>query len=490
MIESVALAVMALGFCFLMGFFFSGVETAVITARRYKLQNRADGGDAAAELTLRLMDNPQRVITATLIGTQLANVLMALFFKLILDMTWSESNKPAFGVVHWSEVLGIVALTPVVVVFAEIFPKALFRAKADEWIVGLRPILSLFMSLCAPVIWGLDLLVRVTLRLTGAGADRPRMTRADVILMLNPPISRGGGNGRAAEDAREAAREAAEPAAERAAQAAQAAKADPSAATPPPGAGAGAGSLGATGWNRRDPDERELIRNIIELDRTHVGEIMRPLVELAAIQLSQMTLEKAVEIARSSGYSRFPVYRNRIINLIGYVDIYDIIRSSEPGRTLEDFVRPAHFVPETKRVDDLLQEFLDKRLKNAIVVNEYGGCVGWVTLEDILEEIVGELEDELDLPETMVRDQGDGTFQIEGRVHIEELNEALGMALVDADCDTLGGLIMKESGRIPKAGDEIQLQGWLMRVQEMDGLRVKLVHASAAVNPEADGEEE
>jgi magnesium and cobalt transporter len=179
-----------------------------------------------------------------------------------------------------------------------------------------------------------------------------------------------------------------------------------------------------------------------------------------------------------------PVYRDRIVHLIGHIDIFRVLREHDGHQPLADFVERPYYVPETKRVDDLLQEFLDLRVKNAIVVDEHGGCSGWISREDILEEIVGELEDELDEPKMPLVATAPGVYVIDGQMEIDPLNKALGAKFGEEDWETLAGLLLDAMGRIPKPGDEVTIDGWRARVMEMDGQRIARVELR---EPSSDG---
>lgn len=456
----------------LMSFFFSGSETAVISANQYNLRHRREEGDQQAARTLAVLSRASALMSAVLIGVSIGQTFVALFFKLLLDRLWPAADEIAFGPIRWDELISLIVLTPFVVVFAEILPKALFRAKADAWIHNIRPALSFFMFIFYPVIYSLDRLVDFFLWPFGGrdGHRGPRLTRSDLILMLNAPTLTADTETPRKEEPTEAG----------AAQAPMA---------PPASQKVDSDQAAAD----EEPDERRLIQNIIELEQTQVREIMQPLIELEAVQLGRTTVDAFLEQARRSGYTRFPAYKTRIVNMIGYVNVYDLLRDGREKTNLEDILRPGYYVPETKRVDDLLQEFLLQRINNAIVVDEFGGCSGWITREDILEEIVGELGDELDVPVRLIDEQPDGSFIMEGKVHTESVDEALGTDFEnDTDCDTLGGIIMKQLGRIPKSGDSLMLHGWPIEILSMDGLRVGRVkvlpkkgHPEAAPTPES-----
>lgn len=459
MMASAGIALIALLLSLMVSFFYSGSETAVVSANRYRLAHLRKEGNPAAERTLALLSRSPRLLSTVLIGTNLGNVFAVLLFNYLLEQFWDQADQPAFGYVHWSEVISLCVFTPILVIFAEILPKALFRARADAWIIPLRPVLTFSIRIFLPAIVVLEALVYLVLIPLGRGAKAPRrhLTRGDLIMMLH-----GTGQADELDELEEEAGEAGNA----------------------PGT-ARNGNAGEPPDLYREPDERRLIQNIIALEQTYAREIMQPLVELEALRLSTTSVEAFKEQARRSGYSRFPVFKDRIVNLIGFVDIYDVIRDTQDRKGLEEFVHPAYYVPETKRLDDLLQEFLLLRINNAIVVDEYGGCCGWITREDIIEEIVGELDDELDEPSRQIHEIDGGAYQVDGRIDIEEINEMFSLELDDTDIDTLAGFMVQKLDRIPRAGDFIEVDGWRMTVLEMEGHRVAGIELRAIENPEA-----
>lgn len=450
MIVATLLIFCALVFALAVSFFYSGSETAVISASRYRLDHMRQEGDRGAEKTLNLLADPNRVISAILIGTNLGNVFAVLLFKYGIGQIWPSVRNPAIGLVHWDELISLLLLTPTIIVFAEILPKALFRARADDWITELRWPLTASIRAFAPVILVLDGIVNsIVRRLDSDATDHPRrLTRSDLIMMLHGIREQNGREKNAESDNEASSSNGSEKAEEPDVEATE---------------------------RILEPDERRIIGNIIALEQRQAREIMQPLVELETVNLRQSNLRSFLDLARECGHSRFPAYRDRIVDLIGYVDVYDVIRDDQARTDLAAFVQPAYYVPETKRVDDLLQEFLQLRINNAIVVDEYGGCSGWITREDIIEEIVGELEDELDRPMVTMEEIAEGHFRVEGRTDIEDLNEVLETTFDDSDCDTIGGFVMRELGRVPKVGDRVSLEGWIIEVSEMDLMRVAML---------------
>lgn len=225
----------------------------------------------------------------------------------------------------------------------------------------------------------------------------------------------------------------------------------------------------------RETSERQMISGIFNLEKTRVREVMRPLVDLIVVHLPEHA--GAVHaLARQTGYSRFPVYFDRITNLTGYLDLYDLLAADPPDKqSVDEFVREALYVPETKRLDALLPELLQGHHRVAIVVDEYGGCSGWVTREDLLEEIVGEIEDEFDEAAEPIRRRDDRAWRVLGTVHIDDVNEKLGLRLPSSEFDTLAGFVYDSLGRIPRVGDAFEENGVRYEVAEMDHRRIVAV---------------
>ncbi|HUT25592.1 MAG TPA: hemolysin family protein [Sumerlaeia bacterium] len=228
--------------------------------------------------------------------------------------------------------------------------------------------------------------------------------------------------------------------------------------------------------NEEEMDEQEMVYNILDLEETLVREVMEPINSVVAIRLGDgMTVEGVRELSRRTGHSRFPVYRDRIVDLFGYVSVYDILYSDDPDRPLEFYVTPAYFVPEYMRVSALLQEFLKRGVHVAIVVDEYGGTSGWVTREDVLEEIVGEIEDEFDARGRQLRRCDDGSYLADGATDIDDLSEELPVAFDDPQYDTLAGFILMTLGAIPQVGHVVETDDAAFRVERMDGNRIAQV---------------
>lgn len=230
-----------------------------------------------------------------------------------------------------------------------------------------------------------------------------------------------------------------------------------------------------------EANEGRMMRSIVDLDATLVREIMTPRTDIIALAEATSVAE-ARRVVLEAGHSRIPVYRESVDNVLGVLHERDLLRASAENRDEEAIgrlVRPVIFVPETLSVADLLAE-MKQRKHFGLVVDEYGGVAGLVTLEDILEEIVGEIHDEHDTEEILVREEPDGSWVIDASAHVEELEERFGMTFEDRDFDTVGGLVVTGFGRVPVVGEVLEVQGIEIEVLEADRRRIRLVRVRPA----------
>ena len=228
-----------------------------------------------------------------------------------------------------------------------------------------------------------------------------------------------------------------------------------------------------------DPRERAMIGAILQLEETPVREIMVPRVDVYAIEVSA-SLEEAGARMLEGGHSRLPVYKETLDNVIGVLYSLDLLAAAASASgsampTLRTLARPPFFVPESKRVDEMLAEFQERRVQIAIVVDEYGGVAGILTLEDLLEEIVGEIEDEFDVQEPVVEHRPNGEVVVDARMPVDEFNEAFNADIGGGGFDTLGGFISSRLGRLPTVGDTVESSGLRIEVLSMTGRRLKRV---------------
>ncbi len=229
-----------------------------------------------------------------------------------------------------------------------------------------------------------------------------------------------------------------------------------------------------------EPDERKMIYSIFQFGETLCREIMVPRMEVLALEV-KTPLNQAINAFIDSGHSRVPVYDDGIDNVVGLLYAKDLLKihgNTSEKVSIKKFLRPAYFVPESKKVDELLAEMQAKGVHIAVVVDEYGGMAGLVTLEDIVEEIVGEIRDEYDQSEELlVQHISEDEVLFRGRVSLDDFNDSLETHIDPDMTDTLGGFFYSELGRVPAEGDSLEVEGWRLTVEEVRGRRVGRIRA-------------
>jgi len=318
----------------------------------------------------------------------------------------------------WTAFVVTITLVPVMLVFGEVIPKTAARERATALIRRLFAVLELATMILAPVTWGARALVGAALRAVGlrSATTRQFVSREELKLLL---------------------------------------QLEPTEA-----------DVTST--------EAEMIDKIFELGDTAVREIMVPLVDVAALP-EDATPDDAIRLIQERGFSRIPVYADRELNMVGVVTAMDLLRRGAEASDLKSLMRPATYAPETKRIDELLTEMQKGRVQLAIVVDEYGGAVGIVTIEDIVEQIVGEIQDEHDRTPATVERLPDGSYRVAGRERIEDLNDALDWNLPTGDFETVAGLVLATVHRLPRVGEEFQVGRHTFTVLEADERRILTV---------------
>ena len=241
-----------------------------------------------------------------------------------------------------------------------------------------------------------------------------------------------------------------------------------------------------------NPEENAMIRNILSLGDSMVREIMLPRMEMACVSIEDEVSE-VLQAIIACGHSRLPVYEGTIDNVIGLIYAKDLLRywgMSDGEVELRKLIRPPFFIPETKNLEELLHDFKKRRVHMAVVIDEYGGTAGLVTIEDLLEQIVGDIQDEYDLETERLSVQGDGSIVADGKLLIEELQEHFDIVVEKDKFETVGGLIFHLTGRIPSAGEVIESDDLVLTVLEADERRIAKVHIARREKPQQERESE
>lgn len=383
--------------CLLAEAFFSGSEIAVVAADKIRLRHLARKGSGAAQLISNALKHPERLLSTTLIGTNLSVVTSTTIATSLFVKKFGEN-----GVFYTTLIM-----TPLLLILGEVIPKNLFQQRADS--ISLRIIrpLWLFYYLFYPLIHLLSRFIGSLSRAIGGSGERiPFVTKEEIKSALK---IRGKGS-----------------------------------------------DLKAS--------EKRMIRRIFSFSETTVKEVMIPLIEVLAIK-EDATVAEAIEKIAQKGYSRLPVFRSRIDEIVGILNSFDLLGATQREKSIQPFIREALFVPETKDADELLFQLQKEGKSMAIVVDEYGGAVGVVTIEDILEEIVGEIEDEHDDEEWLYQELGEGRYIFKARMEINQINEKLPFKLPEGEYETLAGFIITHLGRIPREGEIIEYKNLILSIK-------------------------
>jgi len=218
--------------------------------------------------------------------------------------------------------------------------------------------------------------------------------------------------------------------------------------------------------------EKKIIHNIFNFGELRAEHCMVPLIQMTALK-DTATMTEAHDVANDSGFSRMPIFHEKIYNLIGILNTFDLLDQPVDGTPITSLVRPAYYVPPNKKVDDLLKELQQRGLHMAIVVDEYGGCIGLITIEDLLEKIVGEIEDEYDKPERTYEHYADGGYLVDGSTEIGVLNDSLNWDIPCGDFETLAGLAIDRLERIPNPGDQVVVGLYRITVKEASKRKIQ-----------------
>ena len=414
--------------CLGMSAFFSSAETALTSMSKIRVKRLFVEGEEQYKKLEPWLKDPNRFLVTILVGNNFVNVVASVIAaniceRILVDY-FSVSNAVALG-----SALAVAGTTFVLLVFGEIVPKTYAREHASRLsLLAVEPLEWMYRFL-RPFIGLFLVLSSSIIRMLGGQAIKevPLLTEEDIRTLIEVSEKEG----------------------------------------------------------VLEEEEREMIHSIIEFGDTLVKEIMTPRVDVQAIP-ANVTLDEAREEAIRGGHSRIPVYENNIDRIVGILYVKDLLRvmNGEHPFNLREIVRPALFVPKTKRVSDLLETFKKKKNHIAMVVDEYGLTAGLVTIEDVLEEIVGDIQDEYDQEPPEYETQPDGTIIADAKIDLDTLSDVLDIEFPDEDVETLGGFLSSQKGDVPGVGDEILFQNHRFTVLDANELRINRVKI-ARIEPES-----
>jgi putative hemolysin len=423
----------------LLGGFFAASEIALITVKRHRLDQLASDGSAPARIARRLTDDPSRFlatiqIAITFLGflasavgaVALSGGLAALIATIPWDFVRGAADEIAFVIITL-----LIALASIIV--GELVPKTLALNFTERLALLVARPIGLLERLLSPIVWLVARISGVLVRALG-GRERPQggyLSTEELKLLVETGSEQGG----------------------------------------------------------IEEGEKEMIHGIIELGDKSVHEVMVPRIGIKAVEVNE-PLDDVLDMIVRAGHSRVPVYAESLDNIVGVLyakDLLPYLKWNGEGRDrieIAKLARPPAYVPESKRIDELLREMQQQKRHIAIVVDEYGGTAGLITMEDLVEEIVGEIQDEYDREEPLVEplDDDGRAYRIDGRLSLDDLRDLFDMSDVEEDdeeaYDTIGGLIVHRIGRIPLVGTELPFRDITLRVEAADSRRVAKVVAA------------
>ena len=412
--------------------FFAASEIAIVSARRGRLEQRAEAGSHGARIALQLLEEPNRFLATVQVGITLISTFAAAFGGDVLAGPLAQLLEPYTGP-RYAEMIALTAIVLLItylsLILGELVPKRLALQRAEAIATSVAPVMQRISKLAAPVVWFLTLSTHAVLSLVGRSKEQEeQVTEEDVLSLVRE--------------------------------------------------GAEAGTFEAA--------EQEMIARVFDFADCTSRSIMTPRTEIIALS-EETALDEAVERVLQSGYSRIPVYQGSLDKIVGILYAKDLLRALQQHEDaarktfrLGDLMRPPVFVLEHQRVSAVLQQFRQSHTHLAVVIDEYGQVDGLVTLEDVLEELTGDIHDEYDETDTSVVQRPDGSFLVDGLLPYGDAEDRIGLPPRGADddlehFDTVAGLLLALLEHIPTSGETVTWQGWRFEVVDMDGVRIDKV---------------
>ena len=396
-----------------MSAYFSATETAFNTFNKIRVKNLAEKGNRKAAKALELAENYDTLISTILIGNNIVNILAASLATLYFTEKLAGGAAADFATTISTAVMTLLVLT-----FGEICPKTIAKQTPDKFVLFATPIIAFLVVIFKPLSAIFKALQNLLSKIFKPGEDQG-MTEEELISIIEE----------AAED----------------------------------------GNI--------DEEESTLIKSAIEFNELEVGDIFTPRIDITAVR-SDITKDEMSKVFTESGYSRIPIYDGDLDNIHGIVYYKDFFSDAQAEDVeIGDIVKPVMYVTKTQKINDVLKDLQEKQMHLAVVTDEYGSTAGIVTLEDILEEIVGEIWDEHDEIVEEIKEIGEGEYIVSGMANLEKLFEELEIELdEDLDAITVNGWAMKILDRIPEEGDSFEELGLTVKVLKMDGRRIEDLH--------------
>jgi putative hemolysin len=432
----------------LIGGFFAASEIALITVKRHRLHQLMGEGSRSARAAERLTNDPSRFLATIQIAITFLGFLASAVGAVALSDSLAGLVALVPGLEEASHTISFVLITLSIalasIIVGELVPKTLALTFADRFALTVARPIAWLDRLLRPVVWFVSSTSNVLVRMLG-GKDRPQagyLSTEELKMLVETGSQQGG----------------------------------------------------------IEEDEKEMIHGVIELAEKQVHEVMVPRIGIRAVEVND-SISQVLDVIVRAGHSRVPVFQENLDNIVGILYAKDLLpylkrNGSEPPQIeIRKLARPAVYVPETKRVDELLHEMQVAKRHIAIVVDEYGGTAGLITLEDVVEEIVGEIQDEYDTEETLVEalpQDGETAFRLDGRVSMDDLRDLFDLSDEEEEdeeaYDTVGGFVVHRTGSIPLPGTVVPFRDVTITVEAAEPRRVAKVIATRPRPPQDEGE--
>ena len=421
--------------------FFVGAEIAFVSVRRTRLDELAEAGDRRAKRAQKLMRDPGRFLAVIQVAITFLGALASAVAAVSIVTVVAEPLRGIALIADQADTIALLLVTFIVsvvsIVLGELIPKGFALANPDRIALTVSGPITLFAKIVSPLVAVLVLLTKIISKPFGIDPTRtPELSAAEIRLIVEQGSQQG----------------------------------------------------------VLEAEEEQMISAVMSLSDSKLHEVMVPRIDIVAID-QDASFDDAVTLVLTEGHSRTPLYKESVDHIVGILyakDLLRIIAAGGPRPRLRDIMRPALFVPESQAVDDLLNELQRRRVHMAIVLDEYGGTAGLVTIEDLLEEIVGEIQDEFDEEEPMKVIVREGEAILDGRADIDQMGELVNPALEledDEEYDTVGGFVYHRIGRVPVVGDTVAVDPFKITVIKVIGRRVGKVRVTwdaGASKPVAD----
>jgi putative hemolysin len=407
----VTLYLVLLVICLLLSAFFSSSETAFISLQRFRLAHLVETKVSGAKRVARMLERPERLLSTILLGNNFVNTAAAALGTMLAIKVWGEERGVLFATI---------GVTIILLIFAETTPKTIATRHAEKLsLLFVRPI-QMISWLLTPFVVVLSWIASGFTKMVG-GTPMPRslVSEEEIRTMISVGHKEG----------------------------------------------------------TVEKDEAEMLHNVFDFGNRPVREVIIPRTEVVWVEKGAK-LPDFLSIYAESPLSRFPVYEDNMDNVVGILSVKDVLMAQAKGTIdnespIDDLIRPAYFTPETKRISELFTEMRDKNYRMAVVVDEFGGTAGIVSLSRLVEEIVGPVGDELTEAEKEYEAINEYTFQIDGGMRIEEVNEEMGVELPEGDYETVAGFVLHLLGHIPRQGEQLRYKGLKLVIIKMRGLKIE-----------------